>query len=364
VSNLPSPAAARHRGPEINSLTALRGIAAWWVVFFHFDAFLRPYLPSPVYYAVSKGYLAVDLFFCLSGFVIYLNYGTLNIGSARELFVFYLRRIAKIYPLHLFVICLYGLLVIVLVLTHRDPSLRFSAPSLLLNLLLVQDWAVLNGLTWNVPSWSISAEFAAYLLFPVVVILVGFVRGIIMRGFLAFCGLLILLNLFYASWDFRIGSAIETLGAVRATAQFAIGALLAGFFLRMPITSRLLQASLLGLAALLLCIGLAAMESLFIPPAWASLVLAIALGDRKRGFLNHRWVVFIGHISYATYMIHYFFRDVFKLAFVHANETTPLYYVLDVFLAIFAASIPLYLYIERPAQRYLTRKTSSQKIPP
>jgi len=365
---LPSPSASsvevRFGGSEIHSLTAVRGLAAWWVVLFHFDTYLRPYLPSPVYYVVSKGYLAVDLFFCLSGFVIFLNYGSLNTGCLRDIFHFYLRRFAKIYPLHLFTICLYGLLVTVLVLTHRDPSLRFSGFSLLLNLLLVQDWAVLHGLTWNVPSWSISAEFAAYLLFPVVVILMSFVRGQVVCGFLAFCGLLILLNLFYASQDFRIGSAIETLGAVRAAAQFAIGALLANFFLRMPAASRLAQACLFGLAALFLCAGLATMESLFIPTAWASLVLAIAYGNRKRGFLNHRWVIFIGHISYATYMIHYFIRDVFKLAFVHANETTPLYYVLGVFLVIFSVSIPLSVYIERPAQRYLTRKTNSQRISP
>jgi len=354
-------AAVRSGGPEIHSLTAVRGIAAWWVVFFHFDTYLRPYLPSPVYYVISKGYLAVDLFFCLSGFVIFLNYGTLNTGSSRELFNFYLRRIAKIYPLHIFTICLYGLLVIVLMLTHRDPTSRFSGLSLLLNLFLVQDWAILHGLTWNVPSWSISAEFAAYLLFPGAVLLVRFVGGRVAFGFMVFFSLLFLLNFFYASQDFRIGSAIETLGVARAATQFAIGALLADFFLRAPSASRLSQASLLVLAALFLCAGLNVLESLLIPTAWACLVFAIAHGDRKRDFLNHRWLVFIGHVSYATYMIHYFVRDIFKLALVHADETVPLHYVLGIFLVIFAASVPLYLYIERPAQRYLTRKTRSQR---
>src|SRR5690242_13824862 len=171
----PSP---RFGGTQIHALTAVRGLAAWWVVLFHFDSYLLPYLPSWGFDFISRGYLAVDLFFCLSGFVIYFNYGNLAVTNMRDMSVFYLKRLAKIYPLHIFTIGLYALLLGALLLSHHGiPDQRFSGQSLLANLFLVQDWGFATDFTWNVPSWSISAELAAYLLFPVIVVLVRATKG-------------------------------------------------------------------------------------------------------------------------------------------------------------------------------------------
>ena len=57
---------------QLPSLTPLRGIAALWVVFYHYGGTAQ-YLPNlditPHSYVISKGYLAVDMFFMLSGLV-------------------------------------------------------------------------------------------------------------------------------------------------------------------------------------------------------------------------------------------------------------------------------------------------------
>lgn len=341
---------------EINSLTTIRGIAAWWVVFYHFDSYLRPYVPSSAYYFISKGYLAVDLFFCLSGFVIFLNYGSLNLKNWREIFRFYLKRLARIYPLHLFVLGLYGLLVLVFVLTHRDPSNRYSGSSLILNLFLVQDWALLPWLTWNIPSWSISAEFAAYLLFPAVVFLVRFSAVRLRYQLFAIGALLVLLNIFFSSVHYHIGARIETLGVPRAAIQFAIGAILAQIYLGSASVRPFSQLCLYVLSVIFLVIGFRVLETILIPLAWATFVLAIARGDRALDWLNHPWAVFVGHISFATYMIHYFVRDVFKLALVRDGEPTSMFLIFVVFLAIFFMSVLLYKLIERPAQIFLNKK--------
>ena len=63
----------RSHTKQIPALTAIRGIAAWWVVLYHFSEQLRFVVPSPALIAIGRGYLAVDLFFVLSGFVIALN---------------------------------------------------------------------------------------------------------------------------------------------------------------------------------------------------------------------------------------------------------------------------------------------------
>jgi len=232
-----------------------------------------------------------------------------------------------------------------------------------MNVLLVQDWAPAD-MTWNVPSWSISAEFAAYLLFPLVVLMARKIGRRIPVSLVAIVLLLALLNIFYASVDFNLGRGIWPLGALRCIAQFAIGAVLAQLYLTGSLLHRFVRPVFFGLSVLLLAFGLWRWESALIPVAWAALVFATARGDLKSGFLNQRWLVFAGEISYATYMIHYFVRDIFKLVLVHAGETTPLGYTVLALLTVLTASVPLYFLIERPAQKYLTANFRLQSIRP
>src|SRR5690242_9480168 len=85
----------------IHPLTALRGIAAWWVVIYHFRKFMPVAPDSPWMLFAGQGFLAVDLFFVLSGFVLQINYGpSLNGFGAKEVRDFAVGRLARVYPLH------------------------------------------------------------------------------------------------------------------------------------------------------------------------------------------------------------------------------------------------------------------------
>ncbi|MGB3797149.1 MAG: hypothetical protein WA957_12685, partial [Alteraurantiacibacter sp.] len=57
---IPSP---RKRMPHLAALTGLRGIAAWFVVFYHARLSLTDWMPAAGIAIAGKGYLAVDLFF-------------------------------------------------------------------------------------------------------------------------------------------------------------------------------------------------------------------------------------------------------------------------------------------------------------
>ncbi|MFA6608003.1 MAG: acyltransferase, partial [Sphingomonas sp.] len=59
---------------ELRALTGARGIAAWLVVLYHIRLSVAG-LPQGVVAVLAKGYLAVDFFFLLSGFVIWLSWG-------------------------------------------------------------------------------------------------------------------------------------------------------------------------------------------------------------------------------------------------------------------------------------------------
>jgi peptidoglycan/LPS O-acetylase OafA/YrhL len=75
----------RPRRREVRQLTGIRIVAAVWVVMFHFEgqyAVLLPELGGLVWLGGSRGFLAVDLFFVLSGYI--LAYQHLAAFSARS----------------------------------------------------------------------------------------------------------------------------------------------------------------------------------------------------------------------------------------------------------------------------------------
>lgn len=164
-----------HRVDYLPSLTALRGLAALLVAVFHFEMAAARFVPAEQSMFFEKCYLMVDLFFIMSGFIMMHVYGNhfkdkLKGNALKDFFV---ARFARVYPLHLFSLLL--LVIIVRWLTNwGNPPIVFEQPSdILPNIFLLQSFGVMKIYSWNIPSWSISAEAAAYLLFPVIVICIS-----------------------------------------------------------------------------------------------------------------------------------------------------------------------------------------------
>lgn len=146
---------------EIKSLTGLRGIAAIYVMLFHF--FIGQRFTNPLTTLLAHGYLAVDIFFVLSGFVMTLTYSHLfDRGHSLSNYGKFLgKRVARVYPLYLAgTLCAF---VLIRCKILEPPHLKLGF-ALLWNLLMVQAWGVTESL--DGPGWSISAEWAAYLLYP------------------------------------------------------------------------------------------------------------------------------------------------------------------------------------------------------
>ena len=170
-------------GEQIPAMTAIRGLAAWWIVLHHFRFEIIPVTgPTPLRF-LDLGYISVDLFFQLSGFLILINYGERFAAfSWREYVRFIALRIGRIYPLHAFMLMIYLInpIAILLFSASGEVGAQYSPIDFVFNLFLIQNWGFTRELSWNYPAWSISTEFAAYLLFPVIVLLCT--HAVRMRG--------------------------------------------------------------------------------------------------------------------------------------------------------------------------------------
>jgi len=355
---------------NIAALTSIRGLAAWWVVLFHF----REYLPlddvRPLGRFLAHGYLAVDLFFILSGFVIFLNYGShFETLTRQSLGRFFVARFARIYPLHAFMMLAF--LVNPLAQAFFSSSgyvdfVRYNPIYFLLSLLLVQNWGFPFPLAWNIPAWSISTEAFAYLLFPAFAYLVSksSPRPLAMTGF-SIVPLFALAGLYYATGQPSLGSGISSYGLLRCCLEFLVGASLCRIYLNGQMTFRWWPALFFtGFLALVALYNFAPVtDYLVMPTAFALLILCLALASEGAvPLLNDRVLVFLGTISYSTYLAHYFILDWVKFLFVQ-NDDPPLSVGIIFVAATLAASIILHFYVEIPGRRLLAGKLRGKPVP-
>ena len=155
-------------GSRFVALDSWRGLCAIVVVLFHFISMLPSSIDTSAF--IRNGYLFVDFFFVLSGFVLCHGYRG-KIVQSRDMWRFAVRRFARVWPLHAVVLALFVLAVAVigryphpagLELTWHGNNYALSA--VLPNLLLLNAMGA-QGEVWNGPAWSIGAEFYVYLLF-------------------------------------------------------------------------------------------------------------------------------------------------------------------------------------------------------
>jgi peptidoglycan/LPS O-acetylase OafA/YrhL len=346
----------------IQPLTSLRFFAAMWVVAFHYWPNLSPVLPP----LVAKGYLGVELFFVLSGFILCHVYlasvadGGFRYGS------FLWARLARIYPLHLATLAGIGAMALAALAAGRviDPNI-LSWSSLPANLLLVQAWGFAPQAGWNHPSWSISAEWFAYLGFPLVAWLA---LKLAHRPRLAVAGALALMVGLYAAFDglagFPLTRATIHWGALRIVPCFAYGAAINLLWRKSAVERRrpAVLGALFSSAAVLVSAQLGAPDAVIVALCGGLIFSLAALAKAGENSGGGRLFVYLGEISYSIYMI----CIPWKLLFV--NSVAPVFHLdkshlpLYVWLLLYVAVIPLsalsYHLIEHPARRWMRRRGS------
>jgi peptidoglycan/LPS O-acetylase OafA/YrhL len=378
---------------HLQLLTMSRGIAALWVLA-HNDQLFRIETDVDSFTGLfAKGYLAVDFFLVLSGFILTYTHGPsftdstvrTNLNGFRSTFNdFIVARLARIYPLYIVLLGVRVAIELVKYLAGVPASEYGPAPfqggnslsALLANALMIQAWGFYEGLTWVPSFWTVSAEWFAYLLFPVVLwcfgkyfrfrlvalllavgLLAILVVGIHLNGNLEFTmqfsllrclpefGLGILLGLHFEKWRGRF-STLAMSGMLTAS---LLGGLIAAHFRLHDILFVLLTCGAIPLAAL------------------SSFALEDSrprnTGDNALFSGVLRVLQYLGEISYAVYLLHLIVQSAYRLLESRLiSDPTPavalgaLVFKLTVILA---GAVVLHHFVETPARKYIRGLRSS-----
>lgn len=297
------------------ALDSWRGICALLVATYHFpfvgQGFALPF--------VRHSYLFVDFFFVLSGFVICHAYSR-KISSAADAGRFLMRRIGRIWPLHVAVLSAFVVLECVRQVAQKDGfGLSRTLTSLFDNILLVHAWGFERILTWNGPSWSISVEFALYILFAAVVWLLPR-RLVLVSAGAAVVGTVIV-GLMSPTY---VGATVQY-GVPRGVAGFFIGVLVCRLSeVWRPRVTTVIE----GLTALAVVVFVSYAGYDGWQPLFASVIFGVAVfvfsteSGAFSAILSRPFALALGTWSYSIYMVHMLVISAFKIVATRSGSFT------------------------------------------
>ncbi|MEY4556627.1 MAG: hypothetical protein RL093_1746 [Pseudomonadota bacterium] len=341
--------------PDLRALTTLRFLAALWVVLYtawpHLDV-------SWVPVAVTKGYLGVETFFVLSGFI--LSHVYLEAAGEKRFSYggFLWARLARVYPLHL--VTLFGMIGLGVAATVAGLSIDGSLTNwrdLPAHLTLTHAWGLATSSAFNHPSWSISAEWAAYLSFPAFAFVAWRLRD---RPLLA-TGLAVAFALgLYAAFaplaGYSLTEATFRWGALRIVPCFALGCALYLVHRRggVPFAGWVALAS--G-AVVLVSASLGLWDAITVLAAGGLILGLGSLDNARAGVLGSKVGVYLGEISYSIYMVCAPVLLLTTNVAARLTGTDDKQFQIIVWLALVAAipvaAMATYHLVERPARKAL-----------
>ncbi|MFW2829321.1 acyltransferase family protein [Sphingomonas sp. ID0503] len=377
------------KGERFEVLDSLRGVCASMIVLLHFHT--TGYIANST--LVSHGWMFVDFFFVLSGFVICASYGA-RLESGFPIGRFMWLRLGRIYPLHLFMLLVFlafelafwtGLMGGA---DRRPFEGSNSIGSFIASLFLVQIFYGPDGVAnWNGVSWSIQAEMWTYLIFA---LLFRWTRGWVVAASIAVA---VVAGLYVFLLTDRYLNVFHDGALARCLFGFSLGVVAYRIHAGRSQTVRpaFALATLGEAAAVIAVIALIVTAksgpfSIAVPPLF---FVVVSLFAREGGgisrLLKLRPFLLVGTLSYSIYMIHFFLQlrfinvlsaverlsggriDIVGTVDGH-NQVVASPLVSDALsLVVLALSIVAahftYTFIERPAQRWSREAKVGERRP-
>ncbi len=343
------------------------------VLLFHLHKPFLRHCPSWLSGFLLSGYAAVSFFFILSGFILTYVYSSPEKADPidRNPVLFWKSRVARIYPAFaLALLIAFPPFLYSFTTSHMISGADFSLGTLLVPLLLQSWWIPASGL-WILPAWSLSVEAAFYFLFPLIR---RRLFGVSLRTLALMCALGLLLSSLVRFW-IRVRFAIEGTRweylpdyfPLFFAPTFLFGVLIGRMTLERVLLRVAKAPGILILTVTATLVLLAdhqflpnwARHDLILVPLFSLLILVTAAGSGLVvTILRNPGLVFLGESSYALYILHlpllFWWKKFFGASGRLALETVS--GASAFIIAVLLASSLVYLWVERPAHRWLVEK--------
>lgn len=336
------------------NIQGLRAIAALMVVFAHSFSPLVPmrYHWSPIIGAI--GPTGVDLFFVISGFVVFLSADRLGkkaetTGMWRSLREYVVRRVFRIYPVYWLAFALASLVLVMV------PSAELFPPGM-----AQQPWwklALLADQPNNriMPAWTLQFEMIFYTMCAVGILL--FARRIVAVLALWFAVVLYV-------WVAEIYDPSVFLATI--VLEFAFGIVVA-LLVKRKVTEYAVSSLAIGFGGLL--VGAAYYHShdpgsaMALPPMWRVMCFGLPSGFIVYGLvaveMRQMWTfskawIHLGNASYSLYLWHQLVFAVVAAGYVQlglVGKVNDWVLWLSLFVVIIPFSFASYRYIEKPINK-------------
>jgi len=370
------PIAKKHR---FEGLDIFRGLFSGLVVLFHMSAFSKTPVINNNF--VLNSDLFVDFFFVLSGFVIAYSYSTIE--TLGQLGLFLKKRFFRVYPLHLVMLLIFFAIefiknylqsyVHVNQLNNPNNNLiSFVSSLFLFNSVKIKG---VTDVSWNIPSWSISAEMISYVVFGAVMLLI-FITGLFRKRTLIFCSVILtafailcaITQGFKLNFSFDYGFLRGIIGFFIGVACFNLFDAAYAFFQRIK-TYVFHIGEFLAIALIVFFISAGdtfknygfIYELIFFI---SILVFAFERGFISTLLLRSGFLKRMGKYSYSIYMIHALILSWFNILFIRILKMDPSAYsylfILN-YILIYKVSAWTYEHIEK--RFTIKKKTVSDSRP-
>lgn len=345
---------------RVDSLTGVRGVAAMAVMLYHIPQ--QPAFAAFRMTLFDRAYLCVDLFFVLSGFVMAIGYR--DMIAERPIVArygaFLRQRLARVFPLHLVVTLAFLLRAMV---DMSGDGGRPGAFDVVANLVMIQSWGLgTAALAGN--SWSVSTEWVAYLLFPLIAIgAASRLRLALVVGAVALLALVALSGIGIQG-PMDVVQRTSILPVLRCLGGFTLGVVAYGFADHPAVRARLSGDRAFGIVCAMIALAFLVPEGdLLVVLLLPVLILCCFFEGRVvRAILANPVILWLGVTSYSLYLWHPLFRDMGAriVGMLHRAGVTQIdalaYLLLIVGTLIFCELS--YRWIEVPGRRILLWRAS------
>jgi len=319
-------------------LDIFRGIFASLVVLFHLSAFsATPIINNEFIY---NNDLFVDFFFVLSGFVIAYSYQFIK--TRAELSKFYKKRFFRLYPLHLIVLLLFVVIELSkhfassYVHVNKIDNVSNNVATFFTNIFLVNSvkFPGINDVSWNIASWSISAEMIAYLVFGLIILFIN--RSNLSKVKVIIYTLIVFaagLGLYLYKHNFNLMYAFDY-GFLRGILGFFVGVICFNTFDGVKAYFRtfsnvlftIIEILLLGTTITFVCYGAIFKSYGFIYEIL--FFITILIFAFEKGWLSgllkkSKFLHQTGKYSYSIYMTHTLLLSLFNILFIRVLKFPP-----------------------------------------